>query len=504
MIITAALILQIMAFPESWFLEEPTQKSTLLATIPLERIDILKLNPGYAKEEDIVPLAWEQANMTRDLPGIGSGLLIDPVTHSLIAITDRGANNKCEGGKGIVMPKFAPTMVTSRLEANSFRVVHSTMLRGKQGPIVGIANFDSDEKMFDTSCTNLIPSDRRGLDTEDVQMHPNGIHYFTSEEYSPSIVVYDATGAILMRYVPSVLEEQFKGFDDYPISATLPGIFRERRDNRGIESMAISKDGNTLWAILQSPMGNPKSRIIRALKLDSSDPVNLKTIGMFAFEASDPKEYIDLDGKRGKANDLKISSAQIVKGDMLVIGERVDDSGLRLITVDFTDATNLMGTRAETELLLEDSTMSHEFQLGKTNIVFDTADLSEQERRPLLDKMEGIAILSPASILVISDNDFGLAGLDTLLFAVSLTSKLPIPNNFLSPLPAYELSDSRGHYFKIPGPADREVLNNACKIRGARLLRVIEPQQSIQQGIVPNGKMVVSGSGICIISTSAY
>jgi hypothetical protein len=237
------------------------------------------------------------------------------------------------------------------------------------------------------------------------------------------------------------------------------------------------------------------SRIVRVLKLDASDPLNLKTVGMYAFEASDPKEY----SRTSKASDLKISSAQVVKKDVLVIGERVDDLGLRLITLDFTNATNLMGTVSETALNVEDTSVTRTVQLAVSKVVFDTADLTLDERTPMLQKMEGIAILSPATMLVISDNDFGLNGLNTFYFTVSLTSKLDISTP-LSVEPQFEYSDDTANYFKIHGPGSEEMLSKACEIRGGKLVRVVNPRTSIQQGLGRCSVGLGSGSGICSVS----
>jgi hypothetical protein len=509
LLLSAALVLQTLAFPSNWYSNEPTAKSTLIATTPLKPIDILQLNNGYLTEQDVNATSWASAKMTRNLPGIGSGLIIDPVTGTLISMTDRGANSDCPDGKAILMPRFAPSMVSTRLNNGNFEVFHSTMLQGKAGPIVGLANVGTDEKMYaDPSCTAQITADRRGMDNEDVQAHPNGVHFFTSEEYSPSIAVFDASGNILKRYVPTTLAEQFAGFDDYPVSATLPGIFRQRRDNRGFESLALSKDGKTLWALLQSPMGDRKdnkfkdSRIIRALQLDASDPLNLQANGIFAFEASNPADYVHKDGKKGKASDLKFSSAEVVQGSTLVVLERVDDAGLRLLTVDFANATNLLGTPSETGLVVEDTTIQRQVQLAPTQIIHDIADLPAAQREPMTKKIEGLTLLSPATALLISDNDFGLDGLNTQFFTVSLTTKLPIANLEQRTCP-YEFSDANGSYFKIPGPASRAVLSDACQIRGGRLIRVVKPGTTLQQGLAPYAYCVVNGMGICAVPRDA-
>ncbi|KAI8894561.1 esterase-like activity of phytase-domain-containing protein [Globomyces pollinis-pini] len=469
----------------TWLLNEPVTpgKSALLDTVDLEPYDITLFNPGYVTDADVVQSIWDNAKMDRRLPGIGSGLLVDPLTRTLITISDRGANRDCPNGKGLLISKFAPSVASVNIGDNGkASIVKSTMLVGANNQkVTGRANFGTDEVSYEGDCVALAPLDVSGMDTEDIAAHPNGILFFGSEEYSPSVFAFDANGNILKRYVPTTFGSKFDGAI-YPVSATLPAIFSQRRSNRGFESLALTPDGKTLWAILQSPMGDTSDAnfkntvVIRALKLDVSDPLNFKVTGMYALQGSNPADYVELgSGKPAKAKDLKFSSAKVVGENQLVVLERVDDAGLRLFKLDFNAATNILGTPFENSLDLENTKIEKkDFVYAAKTIVFDLGDLPVEQRKPLTVKVEGLEILAPGSALLVSDNDFGLDGLTSKFWPVSLRSKLEnVPEvKFVDGTAEcrFKYNYQSFSYFLLDGPAKDDLLKAGCEIRGAEFV----------------------------------
>src|SRR5439155_11225980 len=110
------------------------------------------------------------------------------------------------------------------------------------------------------------------------------------------------------------------------------------------------------YAILQSPIGDTdkkrfaKSRVIRAVKLDVSDPLNARVIG----------EYLVLSGPAGsfsakqKQEKVSWSDADWIGPDRLLVIER-GKALVKLITVDFSKATDVLDRKDEFSLTYEDA-----------------------------------------------------------------------------------------------------------------------------------------------------
>ena len=58
---------------------------------------------------------------------------------------------------------------------------------------------------------------------------------------------------VKVRYVPKVLggASYFGSFTGYPVKAILPDSFMMRRNNKGLENVAVSPDGKTAWTMMQ-------------------------------------------------------------------------------------------------------------------------------------------------------------------------------------------------------------------------------------------------------------
>lgn len=82
-----------------------------------------------------------------------------------------------------------------------------------------------------------------------------------SDEYSPSVAVFncdmghDACGEVKVRYVPQALGgASYFGnpsFTGYAVKAILPDSFLKRRNNKGLENVAVSPDGKSAWTMVQ-------------------------------------------------------------------------------------------------------------------------------------------------------------------------------------------------------------------------------------------------------------
>jgi hypothetical protein len=96
------------------------------------------------------------------------------------------------------------------------------------------------------------PANDVRLDPEGVRLGPDGTIYI-SDEYGPSIDAFDASGKLIRRFA---IPDRFKPLARSGLERgeLPPANTRGRQPNRGFEGLAISEDGGTLFALLQSPL----------------------------------------------------------------------------------------------------------------------------------------------------------------------------------------------------------------------------------------------------------
>ncbi|RJF75652.1 esterase-like activity of phytase family protein [Deinococcus cavernae] len=409
--LTAALVLascDMTPTPESTYPTTPTAdgKVKVIAEASLPATSLTAF--GYTAEQ--VAKAKTNGLRTTDLPAIGSGLLMLP-DGDFLGITDRGPNEdhlnaagKADG-KIFPMPEFSPTMIRFKADGSTIKPVSYTKMTDSQGNgITGLTNVTGEELPFESQAsTTPLPFNVNGMDTEAIARFPDG-RFIVVEETSPSIAILSDTGKVLVRYTPTSKPLTGAG---YPVKNILPDVYTNRRVNRGFESVSLSGDGKTAWVTLQSPMGDPKadtyknSRILRTLKLDVADPLNAKVTGEYLTLGSAIADY----PAGGKQADLKVSDTAWIAGDKILTLERA--GGLvQLLVDDFSNATNVL-THAEEGKLIFENTATDLSALGiKTStrkLVFKSTDAGIVD-----DKLEGLAILTPATIALTNDNDFGI------------------------------------------------------------------------------------------------
>lgn len=113
---------------------------------------------------------------------------------------------------------------------------------------------DSDGDIDATDAT--LPFDPYGLDTEGIVFDARTFTFWLVDEYRPSIVQVALDGTILQRITPQGQNVAALGsaWAAVPLRDILPASYSSRRDNRGFEGVALSADGRTLYAVLQSPL----------------------------------------------------------------------------------------------------------------------------------------------------------------------------------------------------------------------------------------------------------
>jgi hypothetical protein len=346
-----------------------------------------------------------------ELPSIGSGLA-HVSGNDYLGITDRGPNGKPlsdgleKARRTFPLPRFCPSIIRFRLDGPSIAVTESIPLSDSQGNLItGLSNNPGEESLYDvTDAPQPLSLDPNGVDPEAIRVLPDG-RFLISEEYSPSILVVSPKGQVLLRYTP--IGKPLSGAT-YPVQAVLPAEFSHRTQNQGFESLALSRDGRFVYAILQSPMleqrpaTNLESRIVRALKIDFTDPLHAFPVAEYLLQTSrGPKS-----GVTGKREKMSISDAEWIGTDKVIALERSRNS-TRLIELDFSKATNILG--------LPDAKGLH-FENPKTNLAAEsiklariTEILSTRSFKSIgSQKLEGLAIIDSNHIAVSNDNDFGL------------------------------------------------------------------------------------------------
>ena len=407
-------------------------RAQVLEVFELPPTDIATLNPNITLDTE--EYSESKGYKGRKYPGIGSGLIRVPKTkNEFYMLTDRGPNFDNVNGVGRVYGKifpienFAPAIVHVKLENKTIVVINSIPIVDSLGnSVTGISNNKDDETPFDIN-ERVISYRPSGLDTEAIQLLPDG-NFLISEEYGPSILVVSPKGQVLMRYLP---KGKANKDTPYPVKDSLPEIFKNRRSNRGFESLALSPDGKTAYAILQSPMGDPKSaqysnsRVVRMLRLDCRNPLDIKVTGMFLVLQSNMSDY----PATSKQADLKFSDAAMLSDTQILLLERATKK-VKLIVADLKNATNILDLPMSLSLEPEEKSESLDtinIKPAETSIAFNSVDVFFDLDT---DKLEGMAVLTPSVVALSNDNDFALGENTTnypsRVWYIQLGKELPI------------------------------------------------------------------------------
>lgn len=385
-------------------------------------------NWGYTAEE----LAAAEPYTLTDRPAIGSGLQ-HLFGNYYLSVTDRGPSPKPADKRLFPLPSFTPTIVLFQAVRDELNIEgYLPILVSPGGPAVtGLPNNKTNDSVPYLPPATVLPFNPNGLDIEDIRFLPQG-KFLLVEEYSPSVVVVDLCGAVLKRYIPSSKTLPGAG---YPVSSILPPILDQVRANRGLESIAVSPDGMTAYAIMQSPLGPTSgsspfknSRVLRLLRLDVRNPLDIKVTGHFIVLMSPAPDY-----PAGNTPDvLKVSAAAWVSPDKLLLIERTDEAGkggAKLILVDCKNATEISAMPEADSLILE-NVNTDLAALGITPAVSSVALDFNVELPEITDfKLEGLSILNANQVAISNDSDFGVTlnpEANSKMWIIRLKDQLPL------------------------------------------------------------------------------
>lgn len=388
--------------------------------------------------------ATEPGTMAIALGGL-SDLLLESAEAGTLrfkAITDRGPNGKITTPQGkrrtLLNPAFSPTVVTFEIgEADteqplvvtqdgttsrlSLSLVEMMPLQGRSGvPITGRPNgIGNDEPILNATGSAELPPDPNGFDPEGIVLLPDG-SFWISDEYRPSLGWMTSDGKVQGRLTPA--GQKLHGAD-MELLDILPAAYASRQDNRGFEALAVSKDGRTVWAMLQSPLENPNAAAAAEtgnVRLLAIDVAAKKPIGEYLYRAGRPTA--SGWARKGVApDDVKLCAMSPLDDGRLLVLEQSDGGVAELYLVSLDAATNLLETEVPGPVEpIADLAAAGIAMLGKTLVadlaphlpamadhVMDGAWRKHDDEPPGL-KIEGMAILDPHRVAVINDNDFNI------------------------------------------------------------------------------------------------
>lgn len=356
-----------------------------------------------------------------------SGLIaLDQTGTSFMTLTDRGPNMEIQvGGQkqmAFPLPSYAPRLLRLQADNGSLRVIDTITMKlpdGYKDPITksrdisGLPISESvGEGAYSSDGKQRYGFDPNGVDSESLALDPRDGSYWVGDEYGPSIVHLAADGTVKMRIVPRGLAIDAPGQN---VRELLPDAFMRRKPNRGFEGIAIAPDGSRVFAILQSPLLNPDkksgeaSRTIRILALDTSNASDPKLAGVYLYQT---QAYSEVGA--AEQDNIVVGDMAAVSATKLLVGERDSQEGSTHNTVFLIDLARATDVSGRNDLGGKTLEQASESELQKAGIAYvaksTVVDLAQLGFRP--GKVEGLALVDPTTLAVVSDNDFGIKEID--------------------------------------------------------------------------------------------
>lgn len=397
--------------------------------------------------EDILPLGAkdfskgpaELTSLDLDLPLLGvtpagdqidlgglSGLWfggVDETTGNQIfyTIPDRGPNPDTLDVDGddinerpFALPEYQARIIKLEVtpDRSQVAITQEIFLRQADGitPITGRSNLGDegiDEQPVDL-LGDPLELDPFGGDFEGILTDADG-NFWMVDEYRPAIYQFSPTGVLLNRYVPDGTAAQVGETAGTFGEETLPEAYINRRRNRGFEAVALDAEAGILYAFIQTPLANPdraasdNSDVIRILGIDTETG---EPVSEYVYLLEDPA--VRAGGRVDKIGDAVYAG----DGKFFVIerDSAVDETAKKFIfEIDLQGATNVLGLDVFAGETLEQQTADDLAAFG-----INPVNKLKVTNLPSLgylagDKPEGLTLLPDGSLVVLNDNDFGLA-----------------------------------------------------------------------------------------------
>jgi hypothetical protein len=430
------------------------QENNAIAEIDIKNARVTALRPLGFKDYSVPPQTvatyeWNERPFIGATAGgqklrLGgfSGLGFEGVTAEgklkFITHTDRGPNAEPTGiNRPFLLPFFNPRIVRFTLDPKDgeIELTGQIALRAANGRLLtGLPNTTlsadasqpyNDEVPIDLR-GNVLPLDPLGGDFEGIAVADDG-SFWMADEYRPAIYHFSKHGRLLERLVPIGTHAAAGAPVPAPGVAgkfgveVLPAVIAQRRQNRGIEALAI-RNGK-VYAFVQSPIRNPATlsngalNAMQNVRLVEFDPATRAT-RQFIYIMDNPPAVGADDTRADKIGDM----VAVPGGGFLVV-ERDDDSVLqdaietitkKVYAASLTNATDIsnLGSfdvgggvfKSVDQMSAAELTAAGVAPIGKKLHV----DLA-QAGYAGVEKVEGLALLPSGQLALLNDNDFGVA-----------------------------------------------------------------------------------------------
>ena len=382
--------------------------------------------------------------------GFGSDAAAHPTNpNQFYALTDRGPNSDFKGslgeGKQFLVPDYSPKIGLFEVKADGqIRKIKEIVLKDRNGqPVSGLPNpkalGGTNEIPYDISGnpmtidpskpydpeTNPVKTDLNGLDPEGLAALEDG-SFWISDEYGPHLVHYDAQGIEIERINPFTQDSRNNVIiEGRPL--LLPAEFAKRRTNRGMESLTITPDQNTLVGVMESSIDNPdksgrlstltrmvminlKDGVIKQYlcRLDAKEHVNsaIAALSEHEFYVAEHDRQFPLQQSTAKKLIYKFDISQAT--DINNLQALSDNSNDERIHCDSELGLLINGQTLEQWIAQDECHWDTLVELGIHPVQKTLAvDILQAIDYPH-DKLEGIWLRQDGSIGLLNDDDFAM------------------------------------------------------------------------------------------------
>jgi hypothetical protein len=334
-------------------------------------------------------------------------------------------------------PDYAPSIYKLRLEKDRLlRVLEVIPLRRADGTAInGLLNpqVTGTTEIPRDGAGNVLDQDANAIDAEGIVRLPHfGGRFFIGEENATGLVEVAADGRILKRFVPAGTEQEYINPMQgppagYVVEGVLPELLAKRRINRGIESMAVSKDFRFLYFIVQSPLDHPDTsvrdtkniRLYKAALTPRPHGSAIKVVGewVYTLDGVDVLKGVGVTDAN-RVGDLRVSEMMSLGDERFLVIERTDQA-TALYEIDLKGATNILGTALddpETRPTLEQHGLPNFPTLEDAGVVpvrktlrFIASSLDGADPQ-FTRKLEGLGLTQQGRLILVNDDDFGITG----------------------------------------------------------------------------------------------
>jgi hypothetical protein len=338
---------------------------------------------------------------------------------------DRGPNgDNSDAGRPFPLPDFQPEIVSFELNQTSgeISITDRIKLFREDGttPLTGLPNLQPGEQ--GTAYTdefgvdalgNAVANDPFGADLEGIVVAPNG-DFWMVDEYRPAIYHFNSDGVLIDRFIANGTAAAAGQAAGTFGTEVLPEVYAQRRGNRGFEAVAL--EGNKLYAFIQSPIDNPDSsgdttsRSSRNLRIVELDVMSQQVTGEYLY-------LLDNITGTGNAKTDKIGDAVALGNGKFAVVERDDRSDVTsnklIYEIDLATATNIHDSAnfiLPADKTIEQLNSMELTDAGITSVSKSLIFNAAQAGYTGVEKLEGLALISPNKLAILNDNDFNIIG----------------------------------------------------------------------------------------------